>query len=160
MCLRYFAFLIAFFIPYLQCSTSLIVRRQFSKAMPKKVAQGSAVRTQQAAPPKVKSGTAAELSRETEEFIMTVLRGRQEGPIRERSACEAKPALNMKQLGKIWDELLQLGFSKEDAEMGIRESSSESLASVLDWLCLNLDEDRYDTNSVIIARMLFATSDA
>ena len=110
--------------------------------MPKKGGQVAGGRQQQAAAPKAKSGTAAELSRETEEFIMSVLRGRQEGPIRERVVAESKPAINIKQLGKIWDELLEIGFSKEDAELGIRESSSESLASVLDWLCLNLPEER------------------
>jgi len=93
-------------------------------------------------PPK----NAAELSKETEDFIMSVLRGRQEGAIMSREkgfdSADKSAAPNMKQLGKIWDELLRLGFSKEDAETGVREAPSESLSSILDWLCLNLDETR------------------
>jgi hypothetical protein len=138
MCRHFYALILVFVVSTSQCSAVIINKKV--GAMPKK--NGPVVGGRQAPAPKAKVGTSAELSRETEEFIMSVLRGRQEGPIRERAVSEAKPAINIKQLGKIWDELLEIGFSKEDAELGIRESSSESLASVLDWLCLNLPEER------------------
>mmetsp|Transcript_18237 Transcript_18237/g.50307 ORF Transcript_18237/g.50307 Transcript_18237/m.50307 type:complete len:181 (+) Transcript_18237:15-557(+) len=127
---------------------SLSRKEHFSKGMPKKDLKASTRSTGRSQPLAPKRN-APEFTKETDDFIMSVLRGEKDEqkppeetlPEMRKDDGDHKPVSN-KQLRKIWDELINLGFSDQDAERGVVESSHLTLSSVLDWLCLNLEEER------------------
>jgi hypothetical protein len=98
--------------------------------MPKK----AALRPAQAA---ARGGlSSAEVSKGTEGLILNVLSSR------DASARAGLEETNVKKLGKTWDELKSLGFDDDVITEVLQSCATISKEAALDWLCLNVDEQR------------------
>ena len=76
-----------------------------------------------------------EVSRLTEGQIMRVLKERD-------GAGQALEHAGTKKVGKVWDELVALGFTQELAARALERTPTVSVPDCLDWLCLNVEEDQ------------------
>ena len=76
-----------------------------------------------------------EVSRLTESKIMQVLKER-DGEVK------AMEHAGIKKVGKVLDELIELGFAQELAAKAIQCTPTVTVPDCLDWLCLNIEEDQ------------------
>ena len=77
-----------------------------------------------------KKGASAEVSRGTEDLIMGVLRAREGGLDRNADKKSSGGKATTRQLCKIWDELIKLGFDESHAEMALRNAPAATLPAV------------------------------
>jgi hypothetical protein len=77
-----------------------------------------------------KKAASAEVSRGTEDLIMGVLRAREGGLDRSADKKNAGGKASVRQLSKIWDELIKLGFDEAQSEMALRNAPGATLSAV------------------------------
>ena len=82
-----------------------------------------------------KEANNVEVSRHTENQILEVLK------TRDGATTELAQA-GIRTVRKVWEELIELGFTQEDTADAIRSTPTVSLADCLDWLCITLEEHR------------------
>ena len=93
------------------------------------------VPTQLCAGGAAKEANNVEVSRHTENQILEVLK------TRDGATTELAQA-GIRTVRKVWEELIELGFTQEDTADAIRSTPTVSLADCLDWLCITLEEHR------------------
>ena len=93
------------------------------------------VPTQLCAGGAAKEANNVEVSRHTENQILEVLK------TRDGATTELAQA-GIRTVRKVWEELIELGFTQEDTADAIRSAPTVSLADCLDWLCIKLEEHR------------------